>query len=116
MSKNIKGIALSLIAASTFSLSSYAMSYQQHQEMNQGKNLKPNQMVRCMGMTSCKGLKHCTDPCKGVRACKEKGYVLTTKNHCDKMRATNNMMHHEQQQSMKQQPMKKHSMQNQHQY
>lgn len=112
---NKKSIVLSIIAASTFSLSALAATTtNQHQHMNQNKNLKPNQMVRCMGLQSCQGVKNCTDPCKGVKACKEKGYMVTTKATCDKVRvpkANQSVQQQEQQQQQTQklqQPTTKH--------
>lgn len=81
-----KNLILAVAAASAFFVAPAFANTTEHMTHHHGKHLSKGQMVRCMGVTSCKGVKKCTEPCEGKASCKETGYVLTTKAVCDKVR------------------------------
>jgi hypothetical protein len=46
---------------------------------------------KCMGANACKGKSACSigaNGCSGSNACKGKGYLMLTKEECDKIRGT----------------------------
>ena len=81
MNKAVKvsSFVLAIGAASMFALAPVSASANTHHT------------VKCSGINSCKGKSSCksaSNSCKGQNSCKGKGWIMTSKKHCDKKGGT----------------------------